>query len=481
MNLAITRSNCLAGHGDIIVTPTLQWRYELPEPCDGFSGGCLRYPLSDLQIQDTDLGLSFYMDMHIFNKAGHSVTITTSNFTIPSMYPPTEATVIDLDPNFVDDFDRTDESKGDIDAHLSSQKLCAVWNEFTHHDDVKLEFGVGTLNKIDDVYAFSEVADTNKYCVVSENIPEDVVLFVRIRATTSGGSTISSSDGVIILNENRTLEQLEILDGPSCITPDNMLRRTTDSIEGAMVFNPHLSDGQIYTLRVNAEDFSKDDIDLKNLDAHIKYVSSDGPDIVNVVFQPYYDMSNLNLGLFKKANITTDVYSCEDDISLQTARTSLHAHWRGLSEHFIYEVAAVKFRCDGPSEKCRQFLSSYVRVDRDEVEIADLQLKDSETYFMAVRPCLNDVCLGPKLSSGVSIEKEHIHDHFTITKSSTIHNNDDCSDLHVDWDELIPEARIVFYKWTVISYVGISGANATILPWSVVPSETARNFSVCFK
>ena len=433
----------------------------------------------DLQKQDTDLGLSFYVDLHVFNKARHAVTIKTENFTIPAMYPPAEAIVIDLLPDLDEDVDISDISKEDIDALLSTQTLCAMWNEFTHHEDVKLEFGVGTLNGRDNVYAFTEIAATNKHCVVSTAIADDVVLFVSIRATTSGGSTISSSDGVIIYNTNRILEQLEILDGAQCVIPDNLLGETTDSVEGVLVFSPQLADGQIYTLRFIGKGLSRSDIDLQNLDAYILYVNN-RPDryCIDVVFQPYSDMQKINLESIMKDNATIEVYSCEDDVSLKLDRTSLKAHWRGLSQHFIYETAAVKLRCDGPLEKCMQFLTPYAFVDGEEVEITNLQLEESEMYYIAIRPCLNAICLSPKLSSGVTVDYELIYDRFRITESSVLLSDNKCSQLYLAWEELFPEARISFFKWTVETSVGSSAANSTILPWNVVKKETETNFEV---
>ena len=450
----------------------------MSRPFDNFSGGCFRYPLLDLQKQDTDLGLSFYVDLHVFNKAGHAVTIKTENFTIPAMYPPAEAIVIDLLPDLDEDVDISDISKGDIDAHLSTQTLCAMWNEFTHHEDVKLEFGVGTLNRSDDVYAFTEIAATNRHCVNSTAIPDDVILFVSIRATTSGGSTISSSDGVIIYNTNRILEQLEILDGAQCIIPENLLGETTDSVDGVLVFSPQLADGQIYTLRFIRKGISRSDIDLQTLNAYILYVNSDLPDRIDVVFQPYSDMQNLNLKSIMKDNATIEVYNCEDDVSLKLDMTSLKAHWRGLSEHFIYKTAAVKLRCNGPLEKCMQFLTPYAFVDGEEVEITNLQLEESETYYIAIRPCLNAMCLGPKLSSGVTVDYERIYDQLRITESSVLLSDNECSQLYIAWEGLFPEARISFFKWTVETSVGSSAANSTILPWNVVQKETETNFKV---
>ena len=372
----------------------------------------------------------------------------------------------------------SDISKDDIDAHLSSQTLCAMWNEFTHHEDIKLEFGVGTLNGSDDVYAFTEITATNEHCVVSTAIPDDVVLYVSIRATTSGGSTISSSDGVIIYNTNRIIEQLEILDGPKCIIPNNLLGKTTDSVDGVINFSPHIADGQIYTLRFIGKDLSSADIDLQNFDAYIKHVHNDVPDHIDVVFQPYVDMQNLNLELIMKDNATVEVYNCEDDVSLKIEKTSLKAHWKGLSADFTYEIAAAKRRCDDPSERCMQFISPYVLVDGDAVETSNLQLQESETYYIAIRPCLNTICLGPKFSSGVSVDYERAFDRFRITKASALLSDSDCSHLNLAWEELLPEAHISFFKWTVVTSVGISAANSTILPWSVVRKESGTNFKV---
>ena len=472
------------GHDDIIVTPTMEWRQEFALPCDGASGACFRYPLLELQKQDTDLGLWFYVIMHVFNKAGHVVTARTEAFTLPSMYPPAKAIIIDLDPNLNIDTSIPDVSIVDVDAHMSIQTLCAMWNEFTHHDDVKLEFGVGTSRGKDDAYPFTEITATNTHCVVSTAIPEKVNLFVSIRASCSGGSTISSTDGVIIYNANRIFEQLEVLDGPKCLIAEHLLGETTYAAEGIMTFSPPLAEGQIYTLHIVGIDLSGSEIDLQNFDAHIKNVNDDLRGYVDVVFQPYADMQELVLPPILNENASTataEVYDCEDDVSLKIEITSLEAHWRGLPEHFTLEAAAVKLKCDYPLEKCMKFLSFYAISFGVEVKVSGLNLEESDTYYIAVRPCLNTICLGPKLSTGVSVDLRYDHDRVKITKSSITYSNTDCSRLNLAWEGLYPHVHISFYKWTVVARVGISETNSALLPWQKVLKENTAIFNVSFR
>ena len=468
----------IVGHDESAVTATVEWQKQFSESCTGFSGGCFKYPLVELQKHDTDLGLSFYVIMHVFNKAGHAVKVTTEEFTLPSMYPPAKTIIIDLDPDLIIDTNILDLSSDDIDAHLSPHNLCAIWGEFAHHDDIHLAFGAGTAIGQDDIYAFTKIGNTNKHCVTSVDIPEDVNIFISIHATSSGGSTISSSDGVIIYNETRILENFFILDGPKCITTDHLLGETVYGPDKVMPLKLSMYEGQGYTLRIVGQNVSGSDIDFHNFDMHIHQVVRNSRDHIDIIFQPYVDMNELllpPLGNTDTNATSAYVYDCEDDISTKMGRASLDAHWSGLSGHFMYEAAAVKLTCDNTLDECVEFLSPYTHLFGNEVKLPGLSLEVFETYYVAVRPCLNSKCLTTKLSTGVAIELDHGYDRVEITASTIVLTDTDCSDLNIIWEALYANA---FYKWTVMAKVGISETHSTLIAWRKKVNESSNVLNV---
>lgn len=428
---------CFEGHDDTVLSETFEWRQELSEPCIDYSGGCFWFSLSELQKQDTDLGLLFYVIIHVYNNAEHRITLETEKFSLPSTYPPARATVIDLDPVTYNDTNRFDDKTADVDAHLSTNRVCAMWNEFTHHEDVQLAFGIGTSEGLDDIYSFKDIETTNKHCLTSPEIPDDVIIFVSIRATCSAGSTVSSSDGVVIYNTTRLLEQLEVFDGPECIISQHLISERNYTPGETMTFIPRLAAGHVYTLRLLGENIFESDIDVERLDVYVIDITNN-LGYIDIKFQPYSDIQELLLPsptIAISSIWSGQVYDCQDELSVQLSTTSLVARWKNLSDHFTYEAAAIRFDCnDSWDDTCFDYLSSFKTVNGSAVAISGLQLLVHDVYFVGVRPCLNSKCLDPKLSSGIYIESAHHN--INITKSSIALTSTDCSAVTLEWEPL---------------------------------------------
>ena len=466
------------GHNDTSVTALIEWQKQFSESCTGFSGGCFKYPLVEMQKLDTDLGLPFYITLHVFNKAGHAVTVRTEEFTLPSMHAPAKTIIFDINPESVNDTSSLDLSTEDIDAHFSTHRLCAEWNEFSHHGDIQLAFGAGTAIGQDDVYAFTEIGTVNKYCVTSLNIPLDVKIFVSIRATSTGGVTVSSSDGVIIHNETRVLEQLNVLDGPRCITPNQSLGETVYGPDKLMTIVPGLREGIVYTLRLVGQNLRRPDVEIQNFNFHVERILDDSDDHTDIIFQPYSDTNELVLPPLANtdANATTVyVYDCVDDIPTQMNKVSLEAHWSGVSEYFTYETAAIKSVCNNNSDECIEFLAPYTESFGNEVIISGLSLDVFGTYHVAVRPCLNSKCLNASLSTGVSVGLNHGNDRVQITKATLVDTAKDCSDINIIWEPLYHNS---FYKWTVMAKVGMSKTHTSLIPWQLKSTESSNTLTV---
>ena len=291
------------------------------------------------------------------------------------MHAPAKTIIIDINPDSSNDTSSIDFTTQEIDAHFSTNRLCAAWNEFSHHGDIRLAFGAGTIKGQDDVYAFTEIGTVNKYCVTSLNILENVKLFVSIQATSTGEVTVSSSDGVIIYNETLILEQLNVLDGPRCITPNQSLGEMVYGPDKLMTIVSGLHDGIVYTLRIVGQNLRRSDVDIQNFNVHVQRILDDSDDHIDIIFQPYSDTNELVLPPLATidANATTAfVYDCVDAISTQTDRVSLEAHWRGISEYFTYQTAAIKSVCNNKSDECIEFISPYSEYFGNEVKIYGL-------------------------------------------------------------------------------------------------------------
>ena len=283
---------------------------------------------------------------------------------------------------------------------------------------------------------------------------------------------------MIIHNETRVLEQLNVLDGPRCITPNWSLGEMVYGPDKIMTIVPGLRDGIVYTLRIVGQNLRRSDVDIQNFNFHVQSILNDSDNHVDIIFQPYSDTNELVLPplVNTNANATTAyVYNCVDDIPTQIDKASLEAHWSGISEYFSYESAAVKSVCNNNSAECFEFLSLYSEFFGNEVKISGLSLDVFGTNHVAVRPCLNSKCLHATLSIGVSVGLNHGKDRVQITKATLVDTATDCSDINIIWEPLY---RYSFYKWTVMAKVGMSETHTNLIPWQLKSTESLNVLSV---
>ena len=469
----------ISGHDNKAVSPFLDWRRDSVEDCHEFSNGCIKYPLSSLQSQDTDLGLKFYITLHVYNIAGHFLTVVTPEFTIPSRYPPGQAIVTDLNPaegteNVIIDRDLTD-----IDAHFSANTLCAIWKGFHHPESLTLEFGIGSATGLDDIYTFTIINNTHSHCLTSTNIPFEVKIYVSVRATNSAGSTTSSSDGVVIYNISRILDQLNVFDGPECFTQTHLLPAFTilqHIGKESFIFNLALMIGKVYTLRFFSQDNAVINAFLNSSDFVILTETSSSSYQQEFVFQPYveypvFSISNVNL-----VSVTADLYDCEEDVTAAVSSKSSMAHWRGLSDHFEYEVTLIKLSCsDTANDSCFDYLLPFMSVEENTIIKHESNLSMKHTYYTGVMPCINSVCGNAKLSSGVYIEPDTLT--LNIIKSELVIKNSDCTHVVLEWTP-VSDIDTSFYQWSVGTTFGKSTTLSAIMQWQTVEATNNDQVSV---
>lgn len=443
-------------------------------PCLQFTGGCFKYPVSKLQRKDTDLGLSFYVLLFIYNNAGHFTTLKTQNFILPSSSPPGHVIVSDIDPETYDEDLSNDHT--DIDAHFSVNTVCAKWNGLEHPDQVSFEIGLGSGGDFDDIYAFTRINSTSHHCVTSLNIPTDTKLFFSVRATNSAGSTTSRSDGLTIYRPAAVIRSLDVLDGPMCFSPQMLLHQTSKTGSKDILFRSPLLVGKIYTLRISGQNVTNINVSSMNLhdsDIHIKHIK-DALGYTDVVFQPRSAIQRMNLLNNYRSSIIAELYECEDDLSAMLAISTLKAHWRGLSDHFTYESAAVKVLCsDLNDETCYEILTPFISY-RGQISSNMLTPKPQDTYCVSIKPCLNSKCLKHKLTSGVYIEPKL--NSINIVKTNLSFKDENCTSLETEWEPL-KNVVVSFYQWSIASAskTDVPGSLAILRDWKTVLTRSTAD------
>ena len=460
------------GHDDKLITPLLEWRQDSSAPCTNYGGGCLRYPIARLQRKDTDLGLNFYVMLHIYNNAGHSIAIQTPDFVIPSTYPPGKAQVIDLDPANVLDANTSLTRLTDVNAHLSQNTVCAAWIGFKHHENVTLEFGVGTTMGSDDIYPYAAINNSEYHCVTSHTFPVDVQLFVSIRASCSGGRTISSSDGVTIYNKHSILNNLKVKVGSACIESKPMFQ-INGTVTGR---NVGLSVGGNYLLILVGKNVSDTVNFFRKLDVYIKQIKSD-ENQTQITFQPRVEDIFLHC-LFNASQDETyfaELHNCEEHLSAMVEGESLTAYWNRHSQDFTYEAAVIQLVCSNSSDDaCIKYLTPFVSTSDNAVNFSSMHIQPGEIYYVGVRPCLNSRCLNTVLSTEIHVEPKRME--LKIAEANALAMDKNCLNVTIKVDH-IKGINISFYQWSLATKIGNSKSISSIGQWSQILVDESKGLT----
>ena len=462
-----------------MVTPMLEWRLKSSMRCAQYSGGCVKYPLVKLQKHDTNQGLNFHVLLHIYNNAGYFITVKTAEFTLPSVYPPGHAVVLDVDPTGKTHETSLNVMTQDVDAHFTENTVCASWNGFSHKEEVTVEFGLGSSDKLDDKIAFKEVNNTGFYCLTSPLIPKQEKVFVRLRATCSGGSTISNSNGVIIYEKAGVLDSLQVFDGPECFIASHMVEQLhfshVFSPSDIIRFNYSFTVGNLYSMRFVSN--NRTSLGLKVQSPSIIILSIKTDDFrSDITFQPITSVLEIAMVSFYNRSVyikAVELYDCPEDISVQQDIHKIAAHWSGLADGFTYQYALISTHCPGTdNQSCIEHITPFETTSKSYVVLSGLQLILHTNYYMAVKPCLNGVCQRQTVSSGVYIDQDITS--LKLMKSELIVDKDNCASIDILWQSSGERINISFYQWSISVRTSRSDVTYRVASWQTILNVTGN-------
>ncbi|XP_053376618.1 uncharacterized protein LOC123534121 [Mercenaria mercenaria] len=429
------------GHNGKTLTPLFHWQLYISTPCPKYSGGCFKYPVRRLQSLDTDLGLLFYLDMYVYNNAGHSLKLT------PSRYSPGDAIVLDIDPEIEDNIQ-------DIDTHFTPNTLCFEWYGFKHHENVHVEVGVGSSNMTDDIIPFVVINDTTRYCYQSIDIKFDMRYFALVRASCSGGSTLSSSDGIKILNKEKLVKGIDIELGQDCSTNSKAvsLMVVNQTYNASFTFPANI--GRSYIIHAP----------LTNLSTSDGILSAFGNDRHEFNFISFVD------------NPAIDLSSQNDNFTEITVRMCPSTKYMDgdLTAHIYYkDYKSMELSHEIAISRISNFSTEYISPFRKTLgDISDVMLKMNETYRLAVRQCSRVRCLEPVFSNEFHLDTIVPVGNVLTPRLKTI-NDRSCSIIELEWNTFSSGSKILFYQWA-ISKDG--GANYILTKWKTeMPDDSGLN------
>ncbi|KAH3736676.1 hypothetical protein DPMN_043249 [Dreissena polymorpha] len=421
----------------MVFSPLLEWRLESSTPCPPYTGGCFKYPLSRLQNHDNGDGLLFYVNVHLYNNAGHCTSIRTETFRLPSRFPPGHGSVFDLDPEMMN-------IATDIDVHFTANVVCAGWKGFKHHETVSLEVGIGLNRTSANVIPFQGISDVNKICLNSSSISNNSIYFFLVKATCSDGSTTSASNGVRLYDEPSLKNQLKINVGKDCFSNGMEVSIALDSTLIELQFP--LIIGQRYVLF--AEDSKwKNVLRIDTSDALVQ-IRDDFYFLI-----PYTEKPNLQVQLnISNRNIfRLRINRCPAENILPN-NNQLNISWtfrkNATTEDIVFSASLLASVSVNGSDLETVFAPSQASVESFDLTFHNMNFEEQTCYKASLQMCNNVRCLCPSHSRSFTVEFQAPDISF-IRAELKLKNVEECADVKATWEIIGQSDNVAFYQWSL--------------------------------
>ena len=387
------------------MTPVLQTPERILQRCEtnGFAG-CIHYPVNALQKHDSEKGLHFYFELYIYNTAGHFTVVKTETFKLPSRFPPGKATVFDLNP-------LEKEIRRDIDFHGAIQQTCVYWNGFYHHHNATFYVGIGHKPNRDDVVQFAEV-EKNPVCINSRALKSNKKYFASVKAECSGGTSVSSTDGFVIIDDRHIPYTVGVYDGIGCFDNSIPTGKVDTLVKDNEIYGFSIKDlvvGIGHTLFIITNHHALVNVSVISENAVI--VSNDFGNSYSISFSPM--VANLELLLRHPIAISvvndTYVRACMEDIDFQTSTFQYSMHWftdDGLLQRFIthFILTLDHIICTTKSDNCKHQIASHrVHATERSHSWVKLSLPRNSVLKASVQTCFENICLKRNSSNGIRV------------------------------------------------------------------------------
>ena len=175
-------------------------------------------------------------------------TVNTSSVRLPAHYPPSHAVILDVLKTMVtltglstQDSSTTDlgpfpasqtipdgstetqetpvlvaQYSKDVDVITQREEVCVAWSGFYHAEEISVEIGLGTSPDHDDIIAFHPVKSESPACLNITSPPLYTKVFFVVKATSSGGASVFSSDGFLMIPQADQNNKIMIFNGRGC-------------------------------------------------------------------------------------------------------------------------------------------------------------------------------------------------------------------------------------------------------------------------
>ena len=417
------------------------------------------------------------------NAAGHVTSVNTSSVRLPAHYPPGHAVVVDVLKTVVTDFARTATSpvapsgtrgarspdpttepslaasspssisptstpatadgsteaatvlplaakfSKDVDVIVQREELCVAWRGFYHQGELMIEAGVGTIPEQVDVISFQPVKNESYICLNVTSVPVYIKLFSVVKATSSGGTTVFSSDGFVVIPKADTENHIKVFNGKGCHENDAIgsqaIDQSTTSVDLSRTASVPIHAGDFLFMQLSPF--------LPHLTFHnalLLQTTLTGYQLV--VMAPNVTAT---LPVSMTTNTTLRVLHCHKDVAIlpspenhMTVTWEISGPWKPFVKYLRAEImdktcleAAAK-KDKYSHQQCRLH-GEDVAVMTREVHVHANNVFNDHTYVSSVSPCFDDGCLPPVSSYTVTYTDSKTvtleFDHATILDMSS--------------------------------------------------------------
>ncbi|XP_052235488.1 uncharacterized protein LOC127847524 isoform X3 [Dreissena polymorpha] len=430
------------GHDDVTVTPLLEWTLDQSKKCV-HGDFCFSIPLSKLQYAETEQGVFFYANVYLYNIVGHSRELQSSLFQLPSMYPPGKGHVIDIDPNVIDIF-----NKEDVAIHFTPHKLCAHWHGFHHHENISYTIGIGSKISSADIVGFVASANTSFACIYSEKILPDTLYYFHVKASCSGGTISSISNGVVIIDYSLQIYDIQHgLRNSPCHALNYVTTYTNGQSQICLVSS--VSIGRSYTVHLHNTDITSTAfripgkllvIDRINNETRASFITYVENPCLTIMYSP----TPVSVLAFEP-NSNDSYINGHDRVCLRYSFPDIMKNIEGYVQYSIIERT-----CYGISNTtCIESTRPFQILTNNTVN----ELQKNYQYRSAIRICNQHRCSSTKESRSVDVDFDipfgEIYlaqiEEYTAVKGYK---------LTAQWKQFHATSGIALYKWFVSDDMG---------------------------
>ena len=458
--------------------------------------------INKVQLYDKNRGYHYFFTLKAFNRVRLFVSVSSTQFAVYSSLTPSDGKVWHVHVNEFQSYENADITE--IFWQSYSDIMCGAWSGFSHPTEhVQVSIGIGKTFNNDDVYSLTPINANGTFCVSSLQLLNFEKYYFILQATTSEGTVMGTSSGVVIANESFALRNAKVNDANDCFGEYGNI------IVGNVTVEPLKN----YTIFINNNKYYQDLINIRlefqnnNLtyipEIHCFHLSEEVPvtswhfttNQTFLYYQLYLIQNNNNITFRSVTEIlsiqTIALLHCNTQRIYQQSANVLSVAWTfipQLIQHVShFQIAVTEILClTSAKESCTNegtVLSTSVAGTENEAKEVKMLLKDGYKYQIVVEPCIVTSCLSGILSNGVTIitgktESGLIEAQLHITEA-----NNEVYQLTAKWDAFVDKFltgrnELVFrYDW---SLAADELGGALVTPWLPFYSERINTFTVTF-